>query len=62
MTWPRTCHLVARAQIRDREAWAAFLEAYGGVAVSGDRLSELDERGLELTRRVLAGSPSRRAR
>jgi len=55
-------HLVARAQIRDREAWAAFLEAYGGVALSGDRLSELDERGLELTRRVLAGSPSRRAR
>ena len=28
----------------------------------GDRLSELDERGLELTRRVLAGPRSRRAR
>ena len=46
--------LVARPQIEDREAWAAHLERYGGLRFSSDRLSALDERGLELTRRVLA--------
>jgi len=48
--------LVARAEIVEREAWAAHLEHYGGVAFSSDRLAALDERGLELTRSVL-GSP-----
>lgn len=51
-------HLVVRAAIRDRERWAEFVGAYGGVALSGDRLSELDERGLELTRRVLSAGRS----
>lgn len=51
-------HLVVRRQIRDRERWAAFLQDYGGAALSGDRLSELDERGLELTRRFLAAARS----
>ena len=46
-------HLVARPEIREREAWASYLETYGGVAFSSDRLTALDERGFELTRRVL---------
>jgi alpha-galactosidase len=45
--------LVARPEIVEREALASFLEGYGGVAFSSDRLAALDERGLELTRRVL---------
>ncbi len=48
--------LVARPQVRDREAWAAHLEGYGGLAFSSDRLATLDERGLELTRRFLGRS------
>jgi alpha-galactosidase len=46
-------HLVARPDIKDREAWAAHLQGYGGQAFSSDRLATLDERGLELTRRFL---------
>lgn len=49
-------HLVVRPEIREREAWVSYLDRDGGVALSGDRLSALDEHGLELTRRVLAGS------
>src|SRR5438132_4235406 len=48
-------HLIARPEIREREAWASYLETYGGVAFSSDRLTALDERGFELTRRVLGG-------
>ena len=48
-------HLVARPEIREREAWASYLETYSGVAFSSDRLNALDELGLELTRRVLTG-------
>ena len=55
-------HLVARPEIKDREAWAAHLEGYGGQAFSSDRLSILDRRGLELTRRFLGASRSRRER
>jgi len=48
--------LVARPEIAEREAWAAHVEAFGGLAFSGDRLAALDDRGLELTRRVLRPS------
>ncbi len=48
--------LVARPEIVEREALASFLEGYGGVAFSSDRLAALDARGLELTRRVLGGA------
>jgi alpha-galactosidase len=48
--------LVARPEIREREEWAEHLAAYGGLTFSSDRLDALDERGLELTRRVLASS------
>jgi alpha-galactosidase len=52
--------LVARPGIAEREAWAAHLETYGGLAFSSDRLAALDERGLELTRTVLSSPQARR--
>ena len=48
--------LVARAEVKDREAWAAHLEGCGGLRFSSDRLAALDDRGLELTRRFLASA------
>jgi alpha-galactosidase len=48
-------HMVARPEIQGREAWAAHLMSYGGLRFSSDRLAALDARGLELTRRYLAG-------
>jgi alpha-galactosidase len=48
--------LVVRPEITERESLASYLEGYGGVAFSGDRLATLDERGLQLTARVLASS------
>jgi alpha-galactosidase len=49
-------HLVVRPEIAEREAWADHVTRYGGLVFSGDRLGELDERGLALTRRALAYS------
>lgn len=51
--------LVVRPGIAGREEWASYLEGYGGVAFSSDRLAALDERGLELTRRVLGSRLAR---
>jgi alpha-galactosidase len=51
--------LVVRAELADREAWAAHLARYGGLAFSSDRLAALDERGLELTRNVLSSRARR---
>jgi alpha-galactosidase len=48
--------LVARAELLEREAWALHVQRYRGLAFSSDRLETLDERGLELTRRVLRPS------
>ena len=45
--------LVARPEIKEREAWAAHLDGYGGLRFSSDNLAALDRRGLELTRRFL---------
>lgn len=50
--------LVARPEIKAREAWARHVIGYGGVRFSSDRLQALDARGLELTRQVLAEAPS----
>jgi len=47
--------LVARPEIVRREAWASHLQSYGGVRFSSDRLAALDARGVDLTRRFLAG-------
>lgn len=46
------CLIVAPTS-EDREAWARHLDAYRGLAMSGDRLAGLDARGLELTRTLL---------
>ena len=45
--------VVARPEITERETWAAHVAAYGGLVVSSDRLDELDERGIELTRNAM---------
>ncbi len=45
--------LIATPRSEDRETWAAHLAAYGGLALSGDRLGQLDARGLALTRTLL---------
>jgi len=51
--------LVVRPEIVERDAWAAHLEGYGGLAFSSDRLAGLDPHGLELTRRVLSSRSAR---
>jgi alpha-galactosidase len=48
--------LVVRPTLDRREAWAVHVEELRGLAFSSDRLADLDERGLELTRRVLRPS------
>jgi alpha-galactosidase len=48
--------LLVRPQIRDRERWAAFVEAVGGLVASGDPLDQLDSWGLATTRRLLRPS------
>ncbi len=48
--------LLARPQVERRDDWGAFLDAYGALAVSSDPLDELDDTGLELTRRILRPS------
>jgi alpha-galactosidase len=45
--------LVARPGLPGRERWAKHLMGYGGLRFTSDRLGDLDERGLELTRGVL---------
>jgi alpha-galactosidase len=45
--------ILVRDEVEDREGWARYLAAAGGLAVSGDPLRSLDARGLELTRTLL---------
>jgi len=45
--------LVARPGIEAREQWADVVENYGAVRISSDGLDELDDWGLETTRRLL---------
>lgn len=45
--------LVARPGIERREQWADVVERYGGIRISSDGLDQLDEWGLETTRRLL---------
>jgi alpha-galactosidase len=49
--------LVARPAVERREDWAAHVERYGGLRGSSDRLAELDDWGLETTRRLLSTVP-----
>lgn len=48
--------LIVRPEVARRELWAEHIEAYGALAASSDPLDALDERGLELTRRLLRPS------
>jgi alpha-galactosidase len=45
--------ILVRDEVEDRAGWARYLAAAGGLAVSGDPLRGLDDRGLELTRALL---------
>jgi alpha-galactosidase len=46
--------LIVRPDVERREEWADHVSAYGGLRGSSDGLDQLDEWGLETTRRVLA--------
>ncbi|GAA2431373.1 alpha-galactosidase [Actinomadura vinacea] len=49
--------LIVRPAVEDREAWARTVERYGGLRASSDRILDLDDWGLETTRRLLAAPP-----
>jgi alpha-galactosidase len=49
--------LVARPKIERREDWAEHIARYGGLRGSSDRLADLDDWGLEATRRLLSEKP-----
>lgn len=42
-----------RPEVERRELWADVVAEYGGVRISSDRLDDLDDWGLEATRRLL---------
>ncbi|MPQ97466.1 alpha-galactosidase [Modestobacter sp. I12A-02628] len=49
--------LVAGPHVERREDWADVVERFSGLRASSDRLVDLDEWGLQTTRRLLADSP-----
>jgi alpha-galactosidase len=49
--------VIARPEVERREEWASVVERYGGLRVSSDRIADLDEWGLETTRRLLGDPP-----
>lgn len=51
--------LLARPQVERREAWAEHVERFGGLRSSSDRLLDLDDWGLETTRRLIRRMPVR---
>jgi alpha-galactosidase len=54
--------LLARPAVERREEWAAHVAEVGGLVASSDRLRDLDEWGLETTRRQLDAASTFRAR
>jgi len=50
--------LIVRPSVEGREAWAAHVARYGGLRASSDRLAELDDWGLGVTRWLLSESPT----
>jgi alpha-galactosidase len=54
--------ITVRPGIDRRELWAAELASHGGLAVSGDPIGALDERGLAWTRELLLPPAERAAR
>lgn len=49
--------LIVRPEVAEREAWARTVERFGGLRASSDRVLDLDDWGLETTRRLLAAPP-----
>ncbi|HZE37951.1 MAG TPA: glycoside hydrolase family 36 protein [Stackebrandtia sp.] len=49
--------IVARPAIERREDWASTVERYGGLRASSDRIKDLDEWGMDTTRRLLSTVP-----
>jgi alpha-galactosidase len=49
--------IVARPAVERREELAVHIERFGGLRGSSDRLADLDDWGLETTRRLLGKSP-----
>ena len=49
--------LIARPGIEGREEWAEHVRRFGGLRGSSDRIAELDEWGLAVTRELLSESP-----
>jgi alpha-galactosidase len=45
--------LIVRPQVQRRDAWAVHVDRYGGLRSSSDRLRDLDDWGLSVTRRLL---------
>jgi alpha-galactosidase len=52
--------LIVRPAVQEREAWAAHVARYGGLRASSDRLADLDEWGLAMTREILGVPPPER--
>jgi alpha-galactosidase len=49
--------LIARPAVESREEWADHVRRYGGLRGSSDRIADLDEWGLAVTRELLSESP-----
>jgi alpha-galactosidase len=49
--------LLARPAVEGREEWADHVHYYGGLRGSSDRIADLDEWGLSITRELLSDSP-----
>ncbi|CAN5406840.1 hypothetical protein BH24ACT12_BH24ACT12_02300 [soil metagenome] len=49
--------LVARPSFAARREWAQIIERYGGLRSASDRIADLDDWGMETTRRLLATAP-----
>jgi alpha-galactosidase len=49
--------VLAAPTVERREQWAAHVRAYGGLRASGDRVADLDEWGIAVTRELLSTPP-----
>jgi alpha-galactosidase len=48
--------LIVRPAVERREEWAAHVERFGGLRGSSDRIADLDDWGLQTTRRLLGAT------
>ena len=49
--------LIARPAVERREEWAGVVDRYGGLRSCSDRIADLDDWGLQTTRRLLGAVP-----